>query len=158
MPFFTIVSISDVTAPMMGDPCAAEQGSNTPSALAAGYLILLWMYDIEHGRLHSFALKTHFSHQVVILCKAFTIAVILTMKNLLQLVGSAALFSHSYALATLKPASIPHLTIVTNYTMYTLCERLQNPSLYFDEMVSISMDLVLARGLTILGIHRKFTL
>ncbi|MCJ1244693.1 hypothetical protein MMC30_001892 [Trapelia coarctata] len=56
------------------------------------------------------------------------------MKTVLQLLGSAALFSYSHALATLKPGSIPYLTRVTNYTFHTLCERIHNPSLHFIEV------------------------
>lgn len=59
------------------------------------------------------------------------------MQWVLQLVGSAALLGCSSALATLKPGSIPYLTRATNYTFYALCERLHNPSLHFEEAVSV---------------------
>jgi len=59
------------------------------------------------------------------------------MKRVLQLAGSAVLLSCSSALATLIPGSIPYLTRATNHTFYKLCERLHNPSLHFEEAVSI---------------------
>ena len=39
------------------------------------------------------------------------------------------------ALARLKPDSIPSLTTITNYTLYSLCEKLHNPDPFFDERV-----------------------
>ena len=57
------------------------------------------------------------------------------MKASVSVLGSSLLMAFICALPTMKPTSITHLTMVTNYTFFSVCEKFHKADLNFDEVV-----------------------